>query len=918
MAEIPSAVATPGQVGIDQPQPARTRVASINNPIGLGIEKVGADLGDVANTFQNTLDQQKQAQDSLDYSSATSALLKQKTTLESQFGQDPNFNTAPDRFTGALGKQADQISQTIRDPILRQKWMAEVAGKLSDSGWDNLTTLGQKKEADNGVAWINQTITDGMTQIQSAPDEATRQQILKNINLSIDAGQLHGWVSATDAQAKKQQVAVDYAKSLAESIQDPHQRLDYLTGSTAGSGHPAPSLPPALDAAITSASTGGPVGADTTRRFAQVESAGGTASPNIFQFKGALAQKYGITDSTPVADQIAAFQKALPEVQGAFTQLMGRAPTEAESYLAWQQGPAGAAALLKNPSDPAIATLTPLYNQQYGAGKGAAIAQQAILGNVTPGFRKASLSWTGQQFIDYWNQRYSNPVEPAQSVTANGPAPSVSDGTPRPGTLHLDPAIAPKVPQGAPRPFGMGEYVENPDGSTSNEITITVENPKLNGGKPTVLPSLWLVNGKAITVNEDTAARYAAQSGLTFPSFDNMKDADKFTDQREAAWQGIAPQDAGKVAPLWKQGADVSRETQPGGGVTTGDVGQTIFRPTGTPADMIPTPERLKLIDQANQEIRINDQQSALNASLAAAQHKQQQDSLVSSLQTQMLEHDADPTKPPVDLVAASKNPLLQDAPDAIPHLLAFQAALAKPDGEKGASGRNTSALFGKIAPSDGSAPLTQKNIDDAFISQDPNVHINKDDRDWLTKQLADANDPTGKAISGQANDVFKVVERQIDPSFTGAEGTSTHSSFAGTRMLQYRQAVMNKVAQFKKDGKDPAVLFDPTPGNKDYVGSPGFVAPYTRSLSDLMTEEMTGQESQPAAPIASGSMEGATVSGTPAAPAAVPVPPDLPRGTVYAGKLKDGRDAFRLPDGTLRAVKAPESAAPPIVPSGE
>lgn len=309
--------------------------------------------------------------------------------------------------------------------------------------------------------------------------------------------------------------------------------------------------------------------------------------------------------------------------------------------------------------------------------------------------------------------------------------------------------------------------------------------------------------------------------------------------------------------------------------------------------------------------------------------HMLQVDQTKSAIQTQMLQHDADPSKPGIDMLQVSRLPIFQDKPQVVGELMAFQKALDKPDGEAGASARNTSGMFAKLFPSDGSTPLSQKDIDAAFVSQDPAQHINKSDYDWLSGQLAEAKDPASKRLNGQANDVFKVVERQLDPSFTGASGESSHSPFSGTRMLQYKQAVAEKIAAFKAAGKDPAVLFDPTPGNKDYVGSQGFIAPYTRSLSDLMTEEATGQEA--AAPAAlpptvpatapvpsSGVVPAANAGETAAAPKIYKTLADL-QGAINAHEmtLADAQK-YALDHGLARAAAAKAAAAGPQVPTGQ
>jgi hypothetical protein len=123
-----------------------------------------------------------------------------------------------------------------------------------------------------------------------------------------------------------------------------------------------------------------------------------------------------------------------------------------------------------------------------------------------------------------------------------------------PGTVRLNPALAPSVPAGSPRPLAPGEWVQNPEGSWSSEISTTVTDPALNGGRPTIIPTLWLVDGKPTRVDEDTAVEYAKRSGLDFRGYDTPQAADKAADAREDEWQGLAPEQAGSVPALWQNG----------------------------------------------------------------------------------------------------------------------------------------------------------------------------------------------------------------------------------------------------------------------------------------------------------------------------------------------------------------------------
>lgn len=119
-----------------------------------------------------------------------------------------------------------------------------------------------------------------------------------------------------------------------------------------------------------------------------------------------------------------------------------------------------------------------------------------------------------------------------------------------PGTLNLNPALAPTVPEGSPRPFAPGEWLQNPNGSWSSEITMTAQRPD---GSWVNVPSLWIKDGKAyVAKSEDEALALAKQSGLEFPAFNTLGGADAASRLREKNWQGLKPHQAQKVPPLWK------------------------------------------------------------------------------------------------------------------------------------------------------------------------------------------------------------------------------------------------------------------------------------------------------------------------------------------------------------------------------
>jgi len=83
------------------------------------------------------------------------------------------------------------------------------------------------------------------------------------------------------------------------------------------------------------------------------------------------------------------------------------------------------------------------------------------------------------------------------------------------------------------RPLKQGEFVQNPGGSRSTERLIGIDDPRLNQGKPTVIPSMFFHKGKIIQFSSVSktgqisvsreqqagAIDAAVASGLQFPFF---------------------------------------------------------------------------------------------------------------------------------------------------------------------------------------------------------------------------------------------------------------------------------------------------------------------------------------------------------------------------------------------------------------
>ena len=459
--------------------------------------------------------------------------------------------------------------------------------------------------------------------------------------------------------------------------------------------------------------------------------------------------------------------------------------------------------------------------------------------------------------------------------------------------------------------FGRGGDPNNPqDALKALDLETSVNKPQLESalGRPATDGDLYLAHQQglagalALLTNPDLPA--ASSVGLAAVAGNIPHDANNKPVADPATITGQ------QFADLWQKPFDAAGAS---------GVGQATAPSKGDLAavSVLPPAERQALTAEALRTWRIQadaaytDQQHQEASALKA--QKQQLDTADGQIQQLMLAHDQDPSAPAVNILQVAQSPLYQGQPERVRALMAFQKSLDRPDpvspGDSARVAQQTFARMG-LPEGDPNKITSMQQINQLFAPADGTKgSINKTDLKFLQDQFTNGQTADGQRLLSLQGQFLKGAEKMIDP--TTAAGSSP---FAAMRNFAFAQAVAAKVQAFRAAGKDPAVLFDPTPGNKDYVGSPGFMHPYTRSLTDLMTEATSGTETQPEAEAAAT----ATPTGTPAAPAAKgpAIPADLPKGTTYYGQLKDGRPVYLMPDGRKIAPgAAPEQPTEPLAP---
>ncbi|MEL6088659.1 transglycosylase SLT domain-containing protein [Bartonella schoenbuchensis] len=135
------------------------------------------------------------------------------------------------------------------------------------------------------------------------------------------------------------------------------------------------------------------------KRVAMIESGGDPNARNknssaggLYQFLDSTARQYKLDNKFDPLQSIDAMARLTKDNIRYLQTALGRAPSEAELYLAHQQGPAGAARLIKNPDAPASQLLS---------------AQAIALNGGRPGA-------TAGDFMNHVYQQYNKTAQPEQ------------------------------------------------------------------------------------------------------------------------------------------------------------------------------------------------------------------------------------------------------------------------------------------------------------------------------------------------------------------------------------------------------------------------------------------------------------------------------------------------------------------------
>lgn len=340
------------------------QLASAYEGMGEAVYRGGGVLADSALKAKEKEDRYQEA-------AAHSAFLRKKVELDNSFDDDPDYETYGKRYEEGIKRAREDAAAMIKDPDRRAMFDLK-AGDASVLGMEQIGKKAKAKEKDAGQGYLLDTINGNLDAAMRTPDEKTREQLLDSINSSIVAAREKGHIDRLKEAELRQKYGQEFAERSLRAL-PPEEQLKRL-------------LPP--QATPSQAAAGG----DYRNRVIQAESGGDPKAVNpsgakgLYQFMPETAKQYGLDDPTDPVKSGAAFDRFTADNRAVLTKSLGREPTDAELYLAHQQGAGGASALLRDPSRPAVEALADAY------GGNRAKAAKAITQNG------GSLSMTAGEF----------------------------------------------------------------------------------------------------------------------------------------------------------------------------------------------------------------------------------------------------------------------------------------------------------------------------------------------------------------------------------------------------------------------------------------------------------------------------------------------------------------------------------------
>ena len=387
-----------------------------------GAQKLAGAIVGVGEVMAAKEEKEKRERDALELAQAELDLDTGLRDLHRKYENDPEFETHGQRFGVDASDLTNRASTRISDPKKRELWSLKATNQ-ADAAHSRVIERGDKHRKSAALTDLQDKLDRYMDFYQD-PDatQDERDRALESIDNIIGLGERSGIVPPRMRRTLRDRYRKGAIEGEARSRVkiDPDGYLKEIEKPGAGASEAFPGIvQDAIDLAV--AETG--VSPTWMQVFARVESSGdptltsakGKGSYHgLYQLSEAEFKKYGPKDGDifdPVDNATAAAHKLQKEA-AAFEAESGRKPTLRDIYMMHQQGAAGYAAHIANPSGTAWENIKQYYTdaaaKKRGYADGDAYAKAAVWNNIPDDVKGQFVNVenvTSAEFLEVWDDK---------------------------------------------------------------------------------------------------------------------------------------------------------------------------------------------------------------------------------------------------------------------------------------------------------------------------------------------------------------------------------------------------------------------------------------------------------------------------------------------------------------------------------
>lgn len=212
------------------PEATRQVVGIRPDQTGRAVAALGRDVSQIAGKME-------EREDSLNYARARSYFLTEKTKLERELDDDPEFEGWNSKYETRIREIQDAAGKMISKSRDRKAFDLNTAPDIQ-RGIGVIEDRQRGKRREVGLADLDTTEVRNINALLNAGDEETRKGLLNATNEAWDGAVKRGWVPPLLAAQKKREFARRYALVLGDDMKDrdPEQLLRILGAGGGASG----------------------------------------------------------------------------------------------------------------------------------------------------------------------------------------------------------------------------------------------------------------------------------------------------------------------------------------------------------------------------------------------------------------------------------------------------------------------------------------------------------------------------------------------------------------------------------------------------------------------------------------------------------------------------------------------------------